>query len=189
MQHARIRRLTSLLLAAVLALGLAGCGTDDGGEPAASDETAMDGDMDMADDEDHDEEEGEHAEFAFGEPADAGDADRTVEVNANDDLSYDPDPIEVEAGETITFVVTNTGQAVHEFTLGDQTAQDEHEAEMVEMMEEGEMMMHDEPNTLSLEAGETGELTWHFTEASEVLFACHQPGHYAGGMVGTISVS
>lgn len=183
MQRAHIRGLTSLLLAGVLALGLAGCGDDGGDEPAATDETAMD-DMDMGDDED-----GDHAESAFGEPADAADADRTIEVDANDDLSYDPDAIDVDAGETITFVVTNTGETVHEFTLGDQAAQDDHEAEMVEMMEEGEMMEHDEPNTLSLEPGETGELTWHFSESGEVLYACHQPGHYAGGMIGSISIS
>lgn len=190
MQRARIRGLTSLLLAGVLALGLAGCGDDGGDEPAATDETTMDDDMDMGDDEDHaDEEDGDHDEFAFGEPADAADADRTIEVDANDDLSYDPDAVDVAADETITFVVTNTGETVHEFTLGDQAAQDEHEAEMAEMMEEGEMMEHDEPNTLSLEPGETGELTWHFTGSGEVLYACHEPGHYAGGMIGSITVS
>ena len=83
MLRTHIRGLTSLLLAGVLALGLAGCGDDGGDEPAATDETAMDDDMDMADDE----EDGDHDEFAFGEPADAADADRTIEVDANDDLS------------------------------------------------------------------------------------------------------
>ena len=85
-------------------------------------------------------------------------------------------------------MVTNTGATVHEFTLGDEATQDEHEAEMTEMMEEGETMEHGEPNTLSLEPGESGELTWHFTEGGEVLYACHQPGHYAGGMVGSVDV-
>lgn len=56
------------------------------------------------------------------------------------------------------------------------------------MLESGEMMMHDDPNTLSLEPGETGELTWRFTGSGEVLYGCHQPGHYAGGMVGSIDV-
>lgn len=185
MQHARNRRLTSLLLAAVLALGLAACGTDDDGEPAASDETTMD----MADEEDHTEEDGDHVEYAFGEPADAADADRTIEVDANDDLSYDPDSVEVEAGETVTFVVTNTGTIVHEFTLGGEELQQEHEEEMAAMMEAGETMEHTDPNTLSLDPGETGELTWHFTEAGEIQYACHQPGHFAGGMIGDISIS
>ena len=140
----------------------------------------MDDDMDMEDD--------GHTEFAFGEPADAADADRTIEVDANDDLTYDPPSIEIQAGETITFVITNTGQAVHEFTLGDEALQDEHEEEMAEMMEEGEMTMEDEPNALSLDPGETGELTWHFTSSGELLYGCHEPGHYAGGMVGDITI-
>jgi uncharacterized cupredoxin-like copper-binding protein len=28
-----------------------------------------------------------------------------------------------------------------------------------------------------------------FDEPGNVLFACHQPGHYDGGMVGTITMS
>lgn len=174
------RRTAGLLLAGVMALGLAGCGSDDGDEPEAADETAMDDDMDMED--------GDHTEFAFGEPAEAADADRTIEVDANDDLTYDPPSIEIQTGETITFVITNTGQAVHEFTLGDEALQDDHEQEMAEMMEEGEMTMEDEPNALSLAPGETGELTWQFTSSGELLYGCHQPGHYAGGMLGRINV-
>ena len=190
MQRTRRTTITSLLLAGVLALGLAGCGSDDSSsdDAAAGDDMAAGEDMDMEDD-DHDEDSDDHDEFAFGAPADAGDADRTIEVAANDDLTYDPVTIEVEAGETITFTVTNTGQAVHEFTLGDEAYQAEHEEEMAEMMASGETMAHDDPNTLSLEPGETGELTWHFTESGEVLFGCHQPGHYAGGMVGNIDVT
>ena len=42
---------------------------------------------------------------------------------------------------------------------------------------------------MSLAPGETKELTWRFSEAGEVLFACHVDGHYDGGMVGTVSVS
>lgn len=178
------RHITSLLLVGALALGLAGCGNDDGDgsdDPAAAEETAMDDDIDMEEDE-------EHTEFAFGEPANAADADRTIKVDANDDLSFDPPSIEVQAGETVTFVVTNTGQAVHEFTLGDEAVQDEHEEEMAEMMEEGEMTMGDEPNAVSVDPGETAELTWHFTSGGEILYGCHQPGHYAGGMVGTITI-
>lgn len=177
MQRGHIRGLTRLLVAGVLALGLAGCGGD-GDVPAATDESAMDHGMD------HDE---DQTAFAFGEPADAADADRRIEVDANDDLSYDPDTIEADAGETITFVVTNTGETVHEFTLGDRAAQEEHAAEMAGM-EQGEMMDHDEPNTLSLAPGETGELTWRFSGSGEVLYACHEPGHYDGGMAGSVNV-
>jgi uncharacterized cupredoxin-like copper-binding protein len=126
--------------------------------------------------------------FSFGEPADAADADRVVEITANDDFSFDPDDITVSAGEVITFRVVNGGALIHDFTLGDEAIQQEHEAEMAEMAESGEMMMHDEPNTMSIDPGETNELTWHFTESGSVLIGCHEVGHYDSGMKGTITI-
>jgi uncharacterized cupredoxin-like copper-binding protein len=41
---------------------------------------------------------------------------------------------------------------------------------------------------VTIPAGETIELSWTFTEAGTVLIGCHQPGRYAGGMKGQISV-
>lgn len=161
------------LLMAVLLASVA-CGT------SASNSSSTTTAMSMSED---------HGSFDFGEPADASSADRTVEIEAADSLSFDPSEVEVTAGETITFRVVNTGTLPHEFVLGDQAAQDAHEAEMVEMMENGgELAMQDEANAVNLAAGETKELTWHFTTSGSVLFGCHQPGHYAGGMKGTMSV-
>jgi uncharacterized cupredoxin-like copper-binding protein len=174
---------TTTLLVAALALG--GCGSDD--EGTAPDDMPMTQTMDGMDMDGMDMDEGEHEEFTFGEPADEADADRTVQVTALDSLKYEPASIAVAAGETITFEVTNDGAAVHEFVLGDAGMQAEHEVEMQEMMESG-MQMHDEVNALRLEGGETKRITWHFTEAGQVEFACHQPGHYGGGMVGTLDV-
>ena len=114
---------------------------------------------------------------------------RTIEVVALDDLSFEPGAIEVEAGETVRFVVTNAGSTVHDFYVGTEDEQMAHEAEMGDA---GMGMDHEadpEADALTLEAGETDELTVTFDEPGTVLFACHQPGHYDGGMVGTISVS
>jgi uncharacterized cupredoxin-like copper-binding protein len=129
----------------------------------------------------------EHAEFDFGEPADAGDADRTVEITASDEFAFDPEVVEATVGETITFRVENVGQIVHEFVLGDEDTQHEHEEEMAEMSPG--MAMHDEPKAISVEPGETKEITWTFTTAGEVLYGCHEPGHYDAGMVGAVQVS
>jgi len=126
--------------------------------------------------------------FSFGEPAEAANADRVVEITANDDFSFEPDEITVSVGEVITFRVVNSGALIHDFTLGDEATQEVHEEEMVEMAESGEMMMHDEPNAMTIDAGETNELTWHFTEAGSVLIGCHQVGHYDSGMKATITV-
>jgi uncharacterized cupredoxin-like copper-binding protein len=120
----------------------------------------------------------------FGSPGEPADAARTVEIVANDDFSFEPAEVSVAAGETVTFRVVNQGSLIHDFTLGDQATQEEHEAEMAEMEE----MAHDEPNVMTLPAGETKELTWTFPENGTVLIGCHQPGHYDAGMKGEITI-
>ena len=164
-------RVASILTA--LALVLAACG----GSATAADPLV----------EQHAEDQQEE-DFNFGQPAAAADADRVIEIDANDTLTFDASEITVAAGETITFRITNTGNIAHDFTLGDQETQDKHEAEMAENMENGETMSHDDPNAVVLAAGETKELTWHFSEAGTVLIGCHQPGHYAAGMAGTVTI-
>ena len=128
----------------------------------------------------------EHADFSFGEPAAAADADRTIEIIATDDFRFDPAELSVEAGETITFRVVNQGVLPHEFTLGDEATQAEHEEEMAEMG--GMTMPADEPNSIGLAAGEAKELTWLFTVPGTVLIGCHTPGHYGAGMRGEVVV-
>ncbi len=171
-----------LVAALMFALLLGACSESDDAQTTdtSPSDAATDDELDMDDD---------HGPFAFGEPADAAAADRTVQVTALDTLAFDPATVQVEAGETIAFEVTNDGELVHEFVIGDQALQDEHEEEMKEMVESGEMMMEDEPNGISVAAGETKQITWHFSEAGELQFACHQPGHYGAGMKGDVDVS
>jgi uncharacterized cupredoxin-like copper-binding protein len=174
------------LLIAVLVIGLvtAACSSAETVTTAAETETTMDPDMEM-----HEEEDGDHAEaYEFGIPMEASDADRVIEITAGDDFTFGPSSVTVAEGETVTFRVTNVGVIPHDFTLGDVHLQDEHEAEMAEMAD-SDMAMHDEANVFVLEPGETKEMTWQMTSAGEILFGCHQPGHYAAGMVGTIDIS
>ncbi|MEL0108393.1 MAG: plastocyanin/azurin family copper-binding protein, partial [Rhodospirillaceae bacterium] len=52
---------------------------------------------------------------------------------------------------------------------------------------DGKMMMkHDDPNSLLLEPGKSGEIIWKFTKPMKLEFACNVPGHYQSGMVGRI---
>jgi uncharacterized cupredoxin-like copper-binding protein len=77
-----------------------------------------------------------------------------------------------------------TRVTVHEFTLGDEDFQAAHEEEM-----SGEHHMEmDTDTSISIDAGEIEKLTWSFSKAGEVLYGCHEPGHYEAGMVGTIAV-
>lgn len=141
---------------------------------------------------DIDHEADEHVEeFGFGVPADAADADRTIDVETAEQggFHYEPSSIEVSAGEVVTFRIHNVGEATHEFVLGDEAQQQTHEAEMRAMASEGDMMMHDEPNAVSVQPGGTKELTWRFTTPGELEYGCHEPGHYAAGMRGDLTVT
>jgi uncharacterized cupredoxin-like copper-binding protein len=108
---------------------------------------------------------------------------RTIEVAMTDDLRFEPSSITVSAGETVRFVVHNAGQAVHEFYIGDEEAQLEHEEEM-----RMGGMAHDDPEGVTVPPGETETLEYTFGDAGQLFIGCHEPGHYAGGMVGTITV-
>lgn len=118
-----------------------------------------------------------HGESAAGRPGNSKKISRTIKVTAVD-IKYDTAKFEVKAGETIRFVVTNTGKLRHEFSIGDAEEQKEH-AEMMKQMPD---MVHEDANTLSLEPGETKSLVWQFTRAGELEVACHIPGHYEAGM-------
>lgn len=108
-----------------------------------------------------------------------------IEVTLTDALKIEPAAMTVPAGVQVTFVVTNSGATDHEFYLGDEAAQAEHEKEMAEMGG----MTHDEPEGIAVEPGETKELTYTFAEAGESLAGCHVVGHYGGGMKATITVT
>lgn len=106
-----------------------------------------------------------------------------VDVTLTDALKIEPASMTVPAGVPITFVVTNSGTVDHEFYLGDEEAQAEHEQEMADMG-----MTHDEPEGIAVKPGETKELTYTFAEPGATLAGCHVVGHYGGGMKATITV-
>ncbi len=108
---------------------------------------------------------------------------RTVEVRLTDALRLEPSAITVKAGEPIHFVVTNAGTTDHEFFIGDEAAQEEHGMDMAA----GEMM-HDEPNGMSVPAGQTKTIDHTFGEAGQMLIGCHVAGHYEAGMKMDVAV-
>lgn len=148
--------------------------------------------------------EGHHGEGSpnIGQPGDAEAVSRTIEVTLSDNY-YEPEEITVEQGETVRFIVTNTGAFVHEFNIGTAAMHDAHQEEMMMMMEhgvlepdsinhdmmkmdmgDGHTMDHDDPNSVLLEPGESADIVWTFSEATDLEFACNIPGHYQAGMVG-----
>ncbi|VVO00839.1 plastocyanin/azurin family copper-binding protein [Pseudomonas fluorescens] len=144
--------------------------------------------------------------FDFGQPAPAAKATRSVEVVMGD-MSFTPRAIEIKAGETVRFVLVNKGRLLHEFNLGDAAMHARHQQEMLKMQQSGMLtptgmkemdhgsmpgmdqgMKHDDPNSVLIGPGKTAELTWTFTKATGLEFACNIPGHYQAGMVGKLTV-
>lgn len=128
--------------------------------------------------------------FSGGQPGHPEDVTRIIEIEAVD-TAFNPGEIVVEAGETIRFVVTNTGELEHDFTLGTVAVQENHRAEMMQMMMSGKDMMdgvHDDPNAVLVMPGQTRELVWQFDEAETMQFGCNIPGHYESGMFGPIDI-
>jgi len=122
-----------------------------------------------------------------GSGGEASGSVRTIRVEAQDTLRFQPESVTAKVGDRIRFVVTNAGHTKHDFFVGDEEAQRMHEEEM----EMGSGMHHGDTAlpALELAAGETKETTVTFDEPGTLFYGCHEPGHYAGGMVGTITVS
>ncbi len=132
---------------------------------------------------------GDMRESAWGHAGKAKDVARTVSIQA-DEYQFSPQELTVKAGETIKFVIKNNGTLKHEFTVGDADEQMAHRqsmAGMSDMKHGGDM--HDMPaNAVHVGPGETRELTWTFTRAGKLQFACNYPGHADLGMEGDITV-
>ncbi|WGF91113.1 cupredoxin domain-containing protein [Marinivivus vitaminiproducens] len=149
-----------------------------------------------------------HASSAVGQPGKASAATRTVEIVMRDNM-YEPAFVEVKAGETVRFVLENDGELLHEFNIGTAAMHADHQKQMAMMMDHGMLtptrmvepdemdhstmsgmsmsqMEHDDPNSVLVEPGETGQLVWTFTETTRLEFACNIPGHYESGMAGDI---
>ena len=126
-----------------------------------------------------------HGSSPVGEPGMAAQATRTVAVDMTDNMRFTPAEIAVKQGETVRFVVKNSGAVKHELVLGTPEELKEHYAMMLKMPG----MEHADDNMVSVAPGQTGEIVWRFTKAGKVDFACLQPGHYDAGMKGLVDVA
>lgn len=154
---------------------------------------------------------GHSQHYDFGHPAGAAEATRSVEIRMGE-MFYGPASLQVKAGETVRFVLKNEGILLHEFGLGSAAMHAEHQKQMARMLEQGlltptgmahrdhahmghgtdagghGMLQHDDPNSVLVEPGKNAELTWTFTRAAELEFACNIPGHYQAGMTGRLRI-
>jgi uncharacterized cupredoxin-like copper-binding protein len=123
-------------------------------------------------------------ETDFGRTGDPRKAARTIRVDMSDRLRFSPDAIEVKPGDTVRFVVRNSGRTMHEMVLGTMKELRDH----AELMKKHPGMEHDEPYMAHVGPGKTAEIVWQFTKAGEFYFGCLVPGHFEAGMIGKIFV-
>jgi uncharacterized cupredoxin-like copper-binding protein len=131
-----------------------------------------------------------------------GDDDATTAGGASDtrpvevdmvDIAFEPDQLEVAEGETIRFVFTNRGEVAHEAFIGDADAQTDHEAEMRNAEGDGGHgggHSDDEGiEAVTVDPGDSEELTYTFDDAGTTEIGCHEPGHYDAGMKIAVAVT
>ena len=147
----------------------------------------------------------------WGHPGKLSDVSRTIEIDTRE-IGFRQKSIEVYDGETIRFVIRNTGQMVHDFAIGPFEAQARRRAQVAQVMSTGTMdtgrmqdsltqtrtsrtqedpkrsgprsLDHSMPNAVLVHRGEIRELIWAFSRAQNLEFACNMPGHYELGMRG-----
>ena len=119
-----------------------------------------------------------------GGPGDLAKVSKVIQVRMLDSMRFEPARIEVRSGQTVKFVVTNTGKIRHEFGVGTHDEQKAH----AEMMLADPDMKHEDGSVITVEPGQTGELIWRFGKPGVYEGACQVPGHYPAGMMSTIVV-
>ena len=127
---------------------------------------------------------GDSKNMPIGQVGNPDQIQRRIEIDMQDNMRFTPDSIKVKQGDTVLFVIQNSGSVKHEFVLG-------HPKELLahnEFMKTHPDIEHDEDNMVTVQPGATAELIWQFTSSGTVYFACLQPGHYDAGMKGQIAV-
>ena len=112
---------------------------------------------------------------------------RSIDVRMDDTMRFAPDTLQVQAGETIRFVVHNAGKVEHELVLGTDADIRAH----AEDMKKGTDHSHSHAGAaaISVAPGQTGELVVTFPQTGTLQMACLIPGHFEAGMKGQLKVT
>jgi len=128
-------------------------------------------------------------------------ANRIIELDASE-MTFHQEVVVVSAGETVQFVVSNTGILAHEFVIGTVAEQEEHRKVMLAAQHQAHQGHgsrnghhdhhdhHDGMPSITVDPGETKSIAWTAPTADDVRleFACNIPGHYQAGMRGDIVI-
>lgn len=123
-------------------------------------------------------------EHPFGRQGDPKRVSKTIQVDMADTMRFSPDNLTVKAGDTVKFVVKNSGKQMHEMVIGTEKELKAH----AELMLKHPGMEHDEPYMAHVGPGKKEEIVWQFTRPGEFHYGCLIPGHFEAGMKGKIIV-
>ena len=124
-------------------------------------------------------------EHPWGRQGDPRKATRTIAVNMADTMRFTPSQLTVKRGDTVRFVVSNSGKMMHEMVLGTQEELRKH----AELMKKHPGMEHEEPYMAHVAPGKREEIAWTFTKPGTFMYGCLIPGHWEAGMKGAIVVT
>lgn len=123
--------------------------------------------------------------YSWGREGDARKAVRTIRVDMADTMRFDPDEVRVKRGDTVKFVVRNTGKLMHEMVIGTHEELEKH----AEMMKKHPGMEHDAPYMAHVAPGDSQEIVWTFDKPGTFMYGCLLPGHWEAGMKASIVVA
>lgn len=118
----------------------------------------------------------------IGRQGDLAKVNETIEIVVNDTAHFTPSLINVKAGDTVLFVVKNTGQFSHEMIIGSISELRAHAA----LMQKSPTVEHSQPNMITLNPGQQRNVVWQFTQSGKIDFACLIDWHLKFGTLGEI---
>lgn len=124
-------------------------------------------------------------EKLFGKAGDPKKISRTVYVDMSDTMYFNPAKLTIQRGETVRFVVKNSGKELHQMVIG--TLQDLEEHAQLMASFPG-MVEHAGAFMTYVAPGKTEEIVWQFTENGEFNFGCVIPRHSKAAEVGKVFV-
>ncbi len=111
--------------------------------------------------------------------------DKVVYVLLSDDMTIRfKQEITIEPNDVVQFVVMNSGNIDHEFSIGSPAEQVKHRKMMKSMGNHD----HDTGSSVTVKPGKAKQLLWHFHGDNNIEFSCNIPGHAEAGMVKTIKI-
>lgn len=118
----------------------------------------------------------------------AGPAKTQVEISMTDN-AYSPSTVTVPKGQKVVLKFMNSGSVEHEAIIGDTAVQDDHAQEMMDGHSMSGMGGGASDRTVTVNPGETAEITTTFDTAGTLIIGCHEKGHYEAGMKALLKVT